>query len=475
MIRAHGWRCFIVGGLMAACGGEVDGTEQLAQRDQSIVRGHETEAFPQVVLLRVQQPNGATRCTASYIAPRVVLTAAHCIRPGAVPQLSYVYFGDDEAPEGGIIPEIPAPGEASELARVESFRVHPDYDPAVNYPDVAIAYLDRELPFAPLPLLTERIGRRQAGARATIVGWGGSRAITADISQVEGAGIKRRGQVTIVGTPTEADFHEDDPNPGMLDPAVRADSLKTDGRAPRANGCAGDSGGPLLLERHGRYHVAGVGYWTGLFCEDYNIWARIDPLLGFIREAVKAAGRQPIVPRLECIDQASDGTFTAFFGYESQNGSSVHIAHGRRNRLLADGAGVRPELFAPGDQPWQFALPFRAGQRLSWELQPPAGPRTVVRADASSPRCACMAACDAALAAECNEGTSSRDGCVAECQPFAQAFPGCQSELNAYWSCLAGISPDASNWICDPGFLPQAMPPLCEAELFTALACGGYL
>jgi hypothetical protein len=86
-----------------------------------------------------------------------------------------------------------------------------------------------------------------------------------------------------------------------------------------------------------------------------------------------------------------------------------------------------------------------------------------------------MAACDAALAAECSSSTVSRELCTADCQPLAQAFPGCQSELNAYWSCLAGIEPDASNWICDPGFVPQATPPLCEAEFFGALACGGYL
>ncbi|MEY2933260.1 MAG: hypothetical protein RL033_4009 [Pseudomonadota bacterium] len=473
MHRARSWSCFIVGGMVAACGADVDGTQELQQRDQAIVRGEETEAFPQVVMLHVQGNSRTSRCTGSYIAPRVVLTAAHCIPQNPIAPLSYIYFGDDEAPPFGPLPEIPAPGAHSELARVESFRVHPDYDAGVNYPDVAVVYLDRELPFAPLPLLTERVGRRYAGERATIVGWGGSRALVADISQVEGAGIKRRGQVTIVGTPTAADFHEDDPNPGMLDPAIRADSLKTNGRAPRSNGCAGDSGGPLLIKQNGRNYVAGVGYWTGLFCEDYGIWARIDPLQGFIRDAIKAAGRAPIVPRLDCVDQATDGTFTAFFGYESQNGTSVEIPHGHRNRLAADREGARPELFVPGQQPWAFSLPFSAGQRLSWELQPPAGPRTTVRADANSRRCECTAACDAALAAQCNPGNFSREACVAECTPFVQAFPGCQSELNAYWSCVSGLSPDPSNWVCDPSFVPQPMPPFCEAEFFDFAVCAG--
>lgn len=335
-------------------------------------------------------------------------------------------------------------------------------------------YLDRELPFAPLPLLTEHVGRRFVGDKATIVGWGGSRALVADISQVEGAGIKRRGQVTIKGSPTEADFHADDPNPGMLDPAIRADSLKADGHAPNSNGCAGDSGGPLLVEKGARWYVAGVGYWTGLFCEDYSIYTRIDPFLGFIKDAVRGAGKAPLVPRLECIDQAEDGTYTAFFGYDNRNGISLDIPYSRKNSLPGDDANARPELFGPGDHPWAFSVDFTRKQKLRYTLDAPAGPARVATADRNAPRCDCAAACDAALAAECSEGNFTRADCVAGCMPFAQLFPGsCQDELNAYYRCQAGLSPSADNWMCDPSFIPQ--PVLCQDEFFSALACAGFL
>jgi hypothetical protein len=426
-------------------------------------------------MLHVLRSTGSsTRCTGSYIAPRVVLTAAHCIPPGPVPGASYVYFGNDEAPPRSPFPEIPEPGQPSELARVESFRVHPDYDPALNYPDMAIVYLDRELPFAPLPLLEERVGRRFIGDTATIIGWGGSRALVADISQVEGAGIKREGHVTIVGTPTEADFHADDPNPGILDPQIRADSLKTDGTAPHSNGCAGDSGGPLLVKKGGKTYVAGVGYWTGLFCEDYSIYARIDPFKDFIKDAIKDATKAPITPRLECIDRADAGTYTAFFGYTSENGSSVVIPHGRKNAFAADTEGLRPEVFAPGDHPYVFSVGFQKKERLSWKLSPQHAPNTVVNVDRRAPLCSFSSACDAQIAAECNDGTFSRADCIAGAAEFSTFFLGeCQAAVDAYNLCIGALPPAAENWICDPTFIPQ--PVACQDEFFAALGCGGYL
>ena len=62
---------------------------------------------------------------------------------------------------------------------------------------------------------------------------------------------------------------------------------------------------------------------------------------------------------------------------------------------------------------------------------------------------------------------------MAECAPFAQAFPGCGDELNAYWHCVSQLSPAAENWVCDPSFIAQ--PALCQDEFFAALVCGGYI
>jgi trypsin len=473
MNRGRGIGCLVASGLLAACAGGADDVASLGEVEQAIVRGTETDAFPQVVMLQVRKETSITRCTGSYIAPRVVLTAAHCVQNRPIPYASYVYFGDNPAPLSSELPTIPPPGEPSDFALIESFRTHPDYDASVNYPDLAVVYLDRELPFEPLPLLTERVSRRQVGDRATIVGWGGLRALVPDISQVEGGGTKRKGKVTLLGSPTEADFHEDDPNPGMLVPEIRADSLKTDGTAPNANGCAGDSGGPLLIKKGHKTYVAGVGYWTGLWCEDYSIFLRIDPLLGFIKDAIKDATRAPVHPRLECVDRGEDGTYTAFFGYSSDNGSTVTIPYGRKNFFPADGEGLRPEVFNPGDHPYLFSLEFERKERLAWALSPAGGRSSLVLADKRSPVCEFSAACDAQLAAECYDAPFTRADCIGGAAEFGSFFPGCQAEVNAYYQCIGALPPAEENWICDPGTIPQ--PIGCDDPFLVALACAGYL
>jgi hypothetical protein len=464
---------------VAACGAEPGDQDSLGELEQPIVRGHETDAVRAVVRVSIAGfGGGTTQCTGSYIASRVVLTAAHCIRSDAFAGGSFVYFGDDYAADSEALPNVPPPGARSPWARVENWLVHPEYDAALNYPDLAIVYLDRELPFAPLPLWTTRLGRSFIGDKATIIGWGGSS--ISDTGQVAGAGIKRIGKATILGSPTAADFHADDPNAGILDPAIRVDLLKLDGVAPNSAICAGDSGGPLLISEHGKTYVGGVSFWGGVGCEGYSMYTRIEPFLGFIKGAVADAGKRPIVPRLECVSREYDGSYTAFFGYDNQNALSIEVPYGRKNELRGDTEHARPEVFEFGDHAFAFSVDFDRSERLSYKLDPPQGPSTQLNVDRRSPRCdendplfVCAQACETMLAAECADPSVTQGRCISDCAGFSQAFPGCEAEVNAYWRCVEALSPAAENWLCDPDFIAQPMPPLCEDEFFAALICGG--
>ncbi len=473
---------YLVCGLGLSCGGDPAGDAPLGEIDQSIVRGEEEDGFPAVVLVHAQGAAGLTRCTGTYVEDRVVLTAAHCIRPDLFPGGLYVYHGDDYASDVAALPSIPAPGEPSVWAQAESSLVHPDYDPVFNYPDLAIIYLDRRLPMRPLELYRHHVGRKFVGRDATIVGWGGSRALVADISVVEGAGIKRSGESEIEGSPTEADFHEDDPNPGILVPSIRRDLIKLDGRAPNANGCAGDSGGPMFLPLRGRPEVAGVGMWTGLFCEDYSIFTRVEPFERFFRSAFARAGHERVVPQLDCVHETRQGDLRAYFGYDNRNGISVDIPHSRRNFLTGDSDGLRPEHFLPGEHEFVFGVTFDRRRNLVYHLDPPAGRSTTLLVNKRSPRCAgdeplimCEEQCESSLAAECSDGSVGFDLCVQECMSITTLFAGgCEAPWNAYLSCVTALPAAAENWLCAPEFLPQPMPPLCEAEFFEALVCAGF-
>jgi len=112
----------------------------------------------QVVLLYMRTLTGGTRtCSGTLFAPRVVLTAAHCLKNVAQNQV-FAYWGDDFAAD---LPSIdfgvPPPGSPSKFAQADSYENHPDWDPALAAPDMAVVYLDRKPPFDPMPLARFRI------------------------------------------------------------------------------------------------------------------------------------------------------------------------------------------------------------------------------------------------------------------------------------------------------------------------------
>lgn len=469
--------------LLTNCG--VDLPDGADNSSDGIVRGKTEKKLPQVVAVRFNRYGGGwVLCTGTYFSSRVVVTAAHCLKGDAIPGQGFVYFGDDYLTDVASLPVIPEPGQPSKWARVETAAAHPDYDASINFPDLALLHLDRELPFDPIPLLRDPVSA--SDKKGEIAGWGGSKALTADISQVEGYGIKRSAKVKLLGSPTDADYHPDDPNPGILDPTIQPKLLKTDGMAPSANTCAGDSGGPLLVERKGKTYLAGVGFWTGLYCEDYAIFTRIDPFLATFDDAVSRAGQAPIVPRVECIEPEAGGAFLAHFSYRNDNGLTVTIPYGRLNLFEKDTAQARPRDFKPRDNVFDFAVTSTDGNPLSWKLTPPNGASTTVVATASSPVCdttaptfVCAKACDAQFAAECADPHLDRPFCISDCVAttgFFNDYRPCGSEWSAYLACVTALPPPATNWDCAsfPGYPPQPLSPNCEDEFNAAIACLYY-
>lgn len=473
----------LLGLLLGACSVDL-ADEKAGETAQAIVRGEEETRFPQVVFLHAERAFGArTRCTGVYAAPRVVITAAHCLPADIIPGQFFVYHGSDYDTDVAALPNVPAPGTASPWSKAESWAQHPDYVPSLNYPDLGVVYLDRKLPFAPMELHEQHLGRHFIGEKVTSVGWGADVALTADLSVVEGVGVKRSGRQKFLGSPTRADFDPADPNNGLLYNSIREDLIKLDGREPRANTCAGDSGGPFLIEKHGRPMVGGINFFTGQFCEGYAMYTRIDPFVRYFEREFARAGRAPVKPRLECVTEHTDGQLRAYFGYENENGITMNIPYDRHdNALDEDVNDERPTSFAPGIQSWQFAIEFPADERAVYKIDAPKGRKGVAKADAGSPRCdandqqfICAQHCEASQAAECDDGSYSFQQCQADCLMFTtDFFAGCEAEWNAYLRCHAAVPPAGDNWTCFPGFQSQPAFPVCDAEFVEALSCAGF-
>lgn len=454
---------------------------------QPIVRATADGGRNQAVMLYVTMFDGETgnffarTCSGSYYAPRVVLTAAHCLdvdpaRAESVAQV-LVYYGDDFAADVALLTpsgaglQVPPPGQPSTFAAADSFEQHPDWDRQLLHPDLAVVYLDRKLPFEPLPLARFRLDSSWLWREVTISGWGGD--VATGPAEASGSQVQRTGRTRLLGSPTAADYHPEDPNPGMLVPAVRADVIKTDGRAPYSNACFGDSGGPILAQRWGQTHIAGVEYFGGLFCERYSLYTRIDPFLPFLDRAAHKAGHAPLIPKLDCVAENDDGTLTAFFGYDNRNGVSVAVPYGHKNSLPLDSGGFRPKRFLPGRHEFVFGADFRPRQTLVYRLSPDSGPTTTITVNQRSKRCraddqpqaVCGQSCRGQLLSGC-EGLQSYTSCIEGCTGFYEIFadaPQCHSHLDAWNACLAAAPPGADHWMCFPESSPGAGDGIADA------------
>jgi hypothetical protein len=471
--------------LSTGCGASDIATET-DHADQRVVRGTAVPVSdvpsigrPYVVLVLFQTYDLSwNACSGTYFAPRVVLTAAHCVPPQYAAR-SFVYWGHDFENDMTHVFDIPPPGQPSVWAKADSWQVHPDYLKNYFDADLAVIYLDRKPPFDPLPLYRNRLDSSWLNQRATLVGWGASKALSRDIQENEGFGVKRTGQAPILGTPTLADYEPTAAEAPLLTPTVRGHNVKLNGKSPNANACSGDSGGPIIVSQFGQDYVAGVASRTGDWCEDLSFYARIDPYLPFLDEAYRSGGQAPLIPTLDCVDTRASGKLTAYFGYKNSNGIVVDIPYSSgKNYLPLDVGGERPTAFKPGDNRFQFGIDFNSNQTVYWKLSAPNGPTTELRATSSSPRCTdsvgrkCARYCEATLASECADNFDATwESCINPCMDgYKQwAGTGCESEWISFLNCVATTPAAAANWLCEPGFdtLPRASAcdPLVEAAL----------
>jgi secreted trypsin-like serine protease len=178
----------------------------------AIVNGAECTRVPSPVVklnMRDNAGNALGGCSGTIIAPRAILTAAHCLDDN--PDIVRVWLGSG--------PEITA----------ESYAFHPSYHQNSSTAlDVGIVRMAEDLVHPPIPVLTSRDAR--TGETAIIAGWG--RDETSEPSRL------RAGSATVS--------------------AVGSTTLETQHTTNASSICLGDSGGPLLLQENGRWAVAGI-------------------------------------------------------------------------------------------------------------------------------------------------------------------------------------------------------------------------
>lgn len=206
--------------------GAVDGP--LTEAGLGIIGGTPTSGDPAVVLLVSYPADKSTfdTCTASLVAPTVLLTAAHCV--DATTHAGYV-FGVFTGPDASAYPT--AAQLAPQLLPISETATHPDYDrDAPFYADIGVALLKDPLATAPLPVQQAPLDASIEGAEARIVGYG--QLVYKELN------LQKHEATTVVA---------------KLD---AVDTLTVGDVAHKS--CVGDSGGPALVVMDGVETIVGV-------------------------------------------------------------------------------------------------------------------------------------------------------------------------------------------------------------------------
>ena len=212
-----------------------------------------------------QPPFGWQTCSAVLVRPDLALTAAHCVddRSGSL----VVLVGLDDL----CVP----PGPSVARRSVIGIAVHPDHKVGTKEWDLAALVLESTIPMAPLPLVDS--GRNLEGVDVTAWTW------TSAGRTIQGCWLRPARLAVTADTACTGSAG----TPFVFDPRSMICAIPT---TPGGGTCAGDSGGPLLIDA-GDSQATLVGLVSaGFGCGGTSpeIFARVDTsTLGFLNSYLK--------------------------------------------------------------------------------------------------------------------------------------------------------------------------------------------
>jgi secreted trypsin-like serine protease len=170
-------------------------------------------------------------CSGALIAPRLVLTAAHCVQPGAAYRI--VEYGADRQPQ---------------LQEVKNVAAHPGF---------SMQAMTAHRATADVALL--QLEAQPKGKNASLLGVPQQPILAGSNFTIAGIGVTIRGQGNTGGTVRAAGLIATG-RPGSLQ--IRLVDPAGQGERDGLGACTGDSGGPVFEDRQGGAVIVGVVSWS---------------------------------------------------------------------------------------------------------------------------------------------------------------------------------------------------------------------
>jgi V8-like Glu-specific endopeptidase len=258
---------------LAACSSAEDRAEPVASARQVIAGGAADLAHQSVFMLIAQYEHSGGQCTATLIAPNLLLTARHCVSSDVDHESVLCgdsVLGEPYPPEAFFATNAARPNETSAFFRARAVRVPGQGEDTCGY-DVALIILDENVPeYVSLPAVP-RIDREvMPGEPYTAVGYGVNE---------DGNSTGTRMQLGGLSIACE---------PGSCGYGVESTEFRGE-----TGICSGDSGGPAL---DGDGKVVGVVSRGGPGCSTPvygTVTAWRDLLTDTAIEAAKLGGYDP--------------------------------------------------------------------------------------------------------------------------------------------------------------------------------------
>lgn len=254
----------------------------------SVIGGHNTTVaeYPSLAFIEGLQATDGYACSGSVVAPRVILTAGHCVEDLessslVEPGLVHVATGVSN------LRHIPA----DKISTVEQVLVYPHFDPSKLHGDAGLLILKSPVSAAPIALATKAdASLYEAGTELTIAGWGLDKRGAEEIpNQLQAASVPVEESARCAkGIRHIYPF---------LDPSLQVCTI--DAPQFKITPCHGDSGGPAIATRaDGSMVEIGVTSMGDATCKPTSpaVYTRVDQISEWVQKwiaSVESGGPQP--------------------------------------------------------------------------------------------------------------------------------------------------------------------------------------